>query len=187
VARIGAIQIQGEIRGLPTKRLRGAAELLDHFVQRRLADRISFHEVDSQRDRWSRPRYPARDHDCTVVGNAVVDHDRFVFNQAKQSRPWVSSGRVGGDGADFQESEPERGEQIHGTAVLVEPGGKPHRVLEMQIADLHGQPRIFKAVSPPQPPQGDSQSRRSFSERDRALVDPFRIAAKKQRPDAATV
>ncbi|MNI50264.1 hypothetical protein D3C73_1049150 [compost metagenome] len=95
--------------------------------------------------------------DAEVVEAHAID-DRLGFRQTEQARLRVARLRTWRDGADFDKTETQLGETIDGRAVLVQAGGQPHRIREVQAHDIHRRLRrglAQQAVEPKTPARAD--------------------------------
>ncbi|MNF30918.1 hypothetical protein D3C84_116680 [compost metagenome] len=95
--------------------------------------------------------------DAEVVEPHAID-DRLGFRQTEQAWLRVARLRTRRDGADFDKTETQLGETIDGRAVLVQAGGQPHRIREVQAHDIHRRLRrglAQQAVEPKTPARAD--------------------------------
>jgi hypothetical protein len=66
----------------------------------------------------------------SVVEAEAIDHG-LALRQAEHARLRVAGLRPGRDRADLDEAEAERGQRVDVRRVLVEPGGEPDRIREV--------------------------------------------------------
>ena len=111
----------------------------------------------------------------------LLDYDRgsdelYAIDQAEEARPRIARLRTRRDRPDLEEAEAERGERIDVLAVLVEPGGEPDRVRELEPHRLDREPGQGPAGKPRQP-----AAREELERRQRELVRGFGIEVEEER------
>jgi len=89
-----------------------------------------------------------RRHRAAVVEAEPVD-ERAIADQPEHARPRVAGLRLGGDRAELDEAEAERGQLGRVTRVLVEAGGQAERRRHLAAEDGHPQPRVTGRGQPP--------------------------------------
>ena len=81
----------------------------------------------------------ARGRDRTIVVEAEAVDQRAIAWEAEHPRLRVAGLRLGGDGSDLDEAEPEREQRTDSLGVLVEAGGETERTRELAAKRRHAQ------------------------------------------------
>jgi hypothetical protein len=177
IARVGARDVDRDVIGMRVDRVEPG-----EIVGRRALDRRRRVLADVEADDAARgaktPRlFDVGDEgvDAVVVEPEAVDQ-RLRLGQPEEPRLRVAGLRLRRHGADFDEAEAERAEPVDAAAVLVEPGGEPDPVRELEPRDGD---RIGDARLRPQ-----ALHRRALPALDRferELVRALGVEAEKQR------
>jgi hypothetical protein len=110
---------------------------------------------------------------AAIVEAHPVDH-RLVFLQAEQARPGISGLRQGSERAHLRRAEAEREDPVEDFRILVEAGGEPDRVREVDAGDADREPGIGR---------GGIAERSVLQRADGEPVRPLRIELEDQRPE----